>query len=260
MRDAAVGFHCPNCVAEGAKQTRSGRTAYGGQLSRNPALTSQILIGINAVVWLLVLATGGRDSDWIYHLALAPDFSVQVAPDGQSGIIVDGVAQGAYWQLITNIFTHVDPLHIAFNMFALWFLGPQLELAIGRARFLVLYLLSGLAGSACVMWLSNEHGLTLGASGAIFGLMGALLVLAYKVHGDVQSILVWIAINAAITVVGSSFISWQGHLGGFVGGLSLMALIAYAPRQRRTWWQVSGFVLVALILAALIVVRTSALA
>lgn len=260
MRSAAVGFQCPTCVSEGAKQTRSGRTAYGGQLSSNPALTSIVLIAVNVFVWLLVLGTGGRDSDWIYRLALAPDFSVDVAPDGQSGIIVDGVAQGAYWQLITNTFTHVDALHIGFNMLALWFLGPQLELAIGRARFLVLYLLSGVSGSACVMWLSNEHGLTLGASGAIFGLMGALLVLAYKVRGDVQSILVWIGINAAITVVGSSFISWQGHLGGFLGGLVLMVLIAYSPRQRRTWWQVGGFVVFALVLAALIVVRVAALA
>jgi membrane associated rhomboid family serine protease len=260
MRDAAVGFQCPNCVAGGAKQTRSGRTAYGGQRSRNPALTSITLISINVFVWLLILATGGRDSDWVYHLALVPDYSVNLDPGGQSGILVDGVAHGASWQLITNIFTHVDALHIAFNMLALWFLGPQLELAIGRAGVLVLFVLSGLSGSACVMWLSNEHTLTLGASGAIFGLMGALLVVAYKVGGDVQNILVWIGINAAITVVGSSFISWQGHLGGFLGGLALMGLIVYAPRGRRTLWQVTGFVLLALTLAVVIVARTTALA
>jgi membrane associated rhomboid family serine protease len=259
MRSAAVGFQCPNCVSEGAKQTRSGRTAYGGLRSGNPALTSIVLIGINVFVWLLVLGTGGDDSDWVYHLGLIPDWTLHVAPDHQTGEFVDGVARGAYWQLVTSAFLHVEPWHIAFNMLALWFLGPQLELAIGRTRFLVLYLLSGLSGSACVMWLSHENGITLGASGAIFGLMGALLVLAFKVRGNTQDILVWIGINFAITVVGRGFISWEGHVGGFVGGLVLMGLIAYAPRERRTWWQVGGFVLFGLMLAALIGVRISML-
>jgi membrane associated rhomboid family serine protease len=99
----------------------------------------------------------------------------------------------------------------------------------------------------------------LGASGAVFGLMGALLVLAFKVRGNTQDILVWIGINFAITVVGRGFISWQGHVGGFLGGLVLMGLIAYAPRDRRTFWQVAGFVAFTLVLVAAIVARTAAL-
>ena len=78
------------------------------------------------------------------------------------------------------MFTHIEVWHIGFNMLALWMLGPQLELALGRARFLALYLLSGLAGTVCVYWLSNEFSQTLGASGAVFGLMGALLVIALQ--------------------------------------------------------------------------------
>ena len=170
-----------------------------------------------------------------------------------------GVSDGAPWQLITSAFLHVDIWHIAFNMLALWFLGPQLELAIGRARFLTLYLLSALSGSTLVYLVADESTRTLGASGAVFGLMAALLILAFKVRGNTQEILVWIGINAAITVVGRGFISWEGHLGGFLGGLALMALIVYSPRERRPWWQVSGFVLVTIMLVALIVVRTSAL-
>ena len=87
-----------------------------------------------------------------------------------------GVADGAYWQLVTSMFTHVQVVHIGFNMLALWVLGPQLELVVGRARFLALYFLSGLAGSALIYWAGPEYTLggTIGASGAVFGLMGAL--------------------------------------------------------------------------------------
>jgi len=259
MRDAAVGFQCPNCVHEGAKQTRSGRTAYGGELSKNPALTSMTLIGINAFVWLLALTSGGSHGSVVRQLSLWRE-TVTLDPRNGQPYTVDGVADGAYWQLLTSAFVHVEPWHIGFNMLALWFLGPQLELAIGRARFIALYVGSALAGSTMVYWFTPIYTYTLGASGAIFGLMAALLILAIKVRGNTQEILTWIGINALITVVGRGFISWEGHLGGFLGGLALMVLIAYAPRQRRTWWQASGFVLFALVLAGLIVVRTSALA
>ena len=79
------------------------------------------------------------------------------------------------------------------------------------------------------MWLSNEHGQTLGASGAIFGLMGALLVVGLKVRANVQQLLFWIGLNVVFTVTASSFISWQGHFGGLVGGALLAALVVYAP-------------------------------
>jgi membrane associated rhomboid family serine protease len=169
------------------------------------------------------------------------------------------VAQGEYSQLLTSMFTHVELWHIGFNMLALWVLGPQLELAIGRSRFLALYLLSGLAASATVLWLSAPVGLTLGASGAIFGLMGGLLVLALKVGGDVRGLLTWIGINFALTVVVAN-ISWQGHLGGFIGGLLLGAAIVYAPRKRRVAWQLLGIGGIAVIIAVATVARIAILA
>jgi membrane associated rhomboid family serine protease len=273
MRSAAVGFQCPNCVAEGSKQTRSGRTAYGGERSGNPALTSQVLIAINAAVWIAILSTGGYSSRLFELLALQPKGGPCKAPGNQyfpdihsastcaavGGDWVRGVSDGAAWQLVSHMFVHVEPWHIGFNMLALWFLGPQLELAIGRIRFLALYFGSGLAGAALVYWAGPLYGGTHGASGAIFGLMGALLIIAFKVRGNTQEILMWIGINFAITVVGRGSISWQGHLGGFLGGLVLMGLIAYAPRDRRTFWQVSGFVAFGVVLAAAIVARTLAL-
>ena len=151
---------------------------------------------------------------------------------------VPGVADGAYWQLLTSAFTHIEVWHIGFNMLALWVLGPQLEMAVGRVRFLALYLLSALAGSTLVYWLADPAGSTIGASGAVFGLMGALLVLAVKVRGDVRGILTWVGINAVITFLFPN-ISWQGHLGGFLGGALIAAMLVYAPRKRRTAWQVA---------------------
>lgn len=275
MLPASVGFQCPDCVKAGARSTRSGRTPYGGRRVSNPSITSGVLIGINAFVWALIMVTGGAASEWVYRLALIPAGRC-VGEGGGSypgltteelcSVVVQatwfpGVADDAWWQLVTSMFTHEWPIHIAFNMLALWSLGPQLELALGRARFLALYLLSGLGGSALVFLLSDPHSATLGASGAVFGLMGALLVLAVKVRGDVRNILFWLGVNAAITVFGASFISWQGHLGGFLGGVALMALFAYSPRgPRRSLWQAAGLAAYAVVLVAVFAARTLALA
>jgi membrane associated rhomboid family serine protease len=252
MQPAAVGFQCPSCVREGTKGTRSARTAYGGERSANPALTSQVLVALNVAVWVLIMATGGRASPLIDQLALRPLGGLFRAGDGL--ITLPGVAD-APWQLLTSVFTHITLWHIGFNMLVLWTLGPQLELAVGRLRFLAIYLLSGLAGSAAVLWLSSPTGATLGASGAIFGMLGALLVIAVKARGDVRGIATWIGINLVITFVLPFNISWQGHLGGLVGGLLVGAAVVYAPRQRRPLWQAAGVGAVAALVAVVTVVR-----
>lgn len=270
MRSAAVGFQCPDCVSEGAKETRSGRTAYGGLRSRNPALTSQVLIAVNVAVFIAIMATGYRSSDLIQRLALLPKGLCE-APEGgfyavteqvcgaNSGTWFAGVSDGALWQIVTSMFTHVEPWHIAVNMLALWFLGPQLEAAIGRLRFLALYLVSGLGGSALVFLAAEEHSRTVGASGALFGLMAALLLVALRVGGNVQDVVLWIGLNFLVTVIWSSYISWQGHVGGFVTGLAVMVVIIYAPRSRRTTWQLLGIALVAVALLTVITTRYLAL-
>jgi membrane associated rhomboid family serine protease len=258
MRPAAVGFQCPSCVQEGARTTRSGRTAYGGTRPGNPALVSQVLIGINVLVWLAITATGGASSRLFDTFALLPASAFALV-DGTPQLI-RGVSDGAPWQLLTSMFTHIEIWHIGFNMLALWTLGPQLELAIGRVRFLALYFLSGLAGSATVMWFSASNSQTLGASGAIFGLMGGLLVVAIKVRGDVRGVLTWIGINFVITLLLVRLISWQGHLGGFVGGVLLGAAIVYAPRKNRTAWQVAGIGLVVVAILVATVTRIAVLA
>jgi membrane associated rhomboid family serine protease len=237
-----------------------------------------VLIAINALVFIAIAATGGFRSRLYDALALLPQgrcasvadpstFYPRVASQqtcalqtGGDGSWMPGVSDGAFWQLMTSAFTHAEIWHIGFNMLALWVLGPQLEAAIGRVRFLSLYLLSALAGSTMVYWLADPHGSTIGASGAVFGLMGALLVVAFKVGGDVRSILMWIGINVVITVVGSSFISWQGHLGGLIGGMLIAAILVYSPRARRTQVQAVGLGMLAVLMVVLIALRTAALA
>jgi membrane associated rhomboid family serine protease len=271
MNSASVGFQCPSCVKEGNRGSRQFRTPYGGQRVRDPRLTTFVLIGVNVAVWLLIQATGGRTSTLVDTLGMRPD-GLCIEPGGNrflpgaseaacsvTGLDwLPGVADGAWWQVITSAFTHEQALHIGFNMLALYFLGPMLENVLGRTRFLALYLVSGITGSAAVMVLSSPHTLTLGASGAIFGLMGALAVVALKVRGQVQSVLMWIALNLVFTfTVGG--ISWQGHIGGLVGGALLGIAMAYAPRQNRApvQWAATGLILVASL--ALIAARAIAL-
>lgn len=275
MHEAAVGFQCPDCVREGARSTRQAQAAYGGSRSADPRTTSIVLIGLNALVWLAIVATGWTKSTLVDRLALLPtgtcgsedepgSFYPRFDSEELCSRIADGqwfpgASDGAYWQLLTSMFTHVQPWHIGFNMLALWFLGPQLEGVLGRARFLALYFVSGLAGSVCVYWFSGENSTTLGASGAIFGLLGALLVVVHKVGGDVQGILVWLAINAVITLTVPN-VSWQGHLGGFLGGAVVTAVLVYAPKERRTLLQWAGIAVLVIALAAATIARTAVLA
>lgn len=269
MRDAAVGFQCPECVKEGARQTRQGRTAYGGLRPTNASTTSMVIIGINVAVWAAIIGTGWASSRLVDLLALRPSggcarqgfiFDVPEAACGGRGTWLPGVADGAWWQLLTNAFTHVEIWHIAFNMLALYWLGPQLETVFGRTRFLALYVLSALTASATVLWLGSEYGATLGASGAIYGLLGCLLVVAHKVGGDVRSLMGLILVNALITFVVPN-VSWQGHLGGFVGGALIGAVLVYAPRGRQRsavqWW---GLFAYTCLVAVVILLRIGQLA
>lgn len=270
MRDAAVGFQCPDCVKQANKGSRQNRALYGGERSADPRLTSYVLIGINAIVWLAITATGGNRSRLVELLALRPNG--YCAPG--DGFVYDlthplcttpgvreaaGVGDGAWWQLMTSVFTHIEIWHLALNMFAVFILGPTLEGIVGRTRLLAVYLISGLASSTLVMWLSFEYGATVGASGAIFGILGALLVAARKARLNAQWLVQNLVLGAVITVVGWRMISWQGHLGGFLGGVAAAAIIAYAPQARRSLVQWVGLGALAVVLVVLALVRAASL-
>lgn len=266
MNPSAVGFQCPECVAQGRRETRQGQLPYGGAPSRDPRRTTIALIGINVAVWLTVLLTGGSFGRVFNLLAISPEGHCpaggnQILLTNKAGCVaeglqwVDGVATGAWWQVLTSAFTHAEVLHIAFNMFALWILGPQLERLLGRARFLALYLVSAIAASAFVMLFSDPFVSTVGASGAIFGMLGAFLLVARKHGGDVRQILILLGANVVITVVGSSYISWQGHLGGLLGGLAVTTALIHVPREHRKRWQWPLVGLVAVLSLVAIVVK-----
>lgn len=273
MIQAAVGFQCPECVSAGMRQTRQNVGPFGGARSKNPLMTTYTLIGINVLIWVPVMlnALNGR---LLRLLALTP-YGVCVTQDGTGwypgagpaacsslagGIWDPGVATGGLWQVLTSAFTHQEIYHIGFNMVALWFLGPQLERVLGRARFLALYLISALGGSAAVMWFSEANGMTLGASGAVYGMIGALAILAWRAHGDVRGVLTWLGLNLVFSFVMASSVSWQGHIGGLVAGLVVTAVVVFAPRQNRATAQWVGLGIWTALLIALIVLRCVLLA
>ena len=276
MRDAAVGFHCPDCVKEASRGSRQNRAMYGGERSADPRLTTYVLMGINALVWLAITATGGNGSRLTSLLSLAPrgrceltDGSGRYYPDVTGADVCStlpithwqaGVSDGAWWQMVTSMFTHVDVWHIGLNMMALFILGPALERIMGRTRFLMVYLVGGLAGSVMVLWLSDPGGSTLGASGAVYALLGGLLVTFRKARLDTSWLMQNLALGVVITVVGWRYISWQGHLGGLLGGLLVGAVIAYAPRARRSVIQWVATALIVLVLVVLTGLRIAALA
>lgn len=271
MIPAPVGFQCPDCVAQAMRETRQAQGPFGGRRRDNTALTSMVLMVLNALVWLAIVGTGGSQSPLFWGFALTPAGLCEVPGGFYPGVTESacsitggswhaGVANGAWWQLLTAAFTHLSPVHIGFNMLALWFLGPPLEQVLGRSRFLALYFGSALAGSVAVYWLAAPTATTVGASGALFGLMGGFLIVAWKGRGDVRTILMWLLANVAFTFLGGAAISWQGHLGGLAGGLAIAAIIAFAPRAGRSRFQWVGFGVVLAVLLAAVALRTLVLA
>jgi len=271
MIDAAVGFQCPECVRAGIRETRSAELPYGGARVADTRLTTVVLIALNLVVFVAALALPRLGL--AEQLALTPAGTCLSVGDPGSyypgapaaacrsmsdGAWVPGVAGGRWWQVVTSAFLHTQPWHIGLNMMALWILGQNLERVLGRARFLALYLVSALAGSAAVMWLSDPDSSSLGASGAVFGLFAGMALLAWKVRGNVRQVLYVLGINVVVSLMPG--ISWQAHLGGFLGGLAVAAVLVFAPRARRTGVQLSGIVLVAAVVIGLIVLRTAQLA
>ncbi len=236
MHDASVGFQCPSCVAEGRKSVRPPRTMAGGAISANAGAISFTLIAINVAMFLGQLATADA-------LTLA----------GRMDVI--GVANGEAWRLLTGEFLHANPIHLALNMFALYLFGPAAERALGSVRFIAAYLTMAVAASALVYALNGPP--TVGASGAIFGLFGLVFVLMLKSGQDVRSLLVLLVINGLISLQAN--ISWQAHLGGFLTGVALGVVFAYAPRASRTAWQAAAFVGIWIVIIASVLVHTATL-
>jgi len=226
MTPAPVGLRCPEHSGkpQGIQKVQRAVSGVGARRVNGVTMT---LIAINIAVYLAELAGGGSidgTNNWIYeHGAL---FASGCCLDGH----VVGVAHGDWWRLITAVFLHYGPFHLAINMYSLYYAGTLLEHVIGRSRFLLLYIGSGIAGSAGALWV-QPNSLTAGASGAIFGILGGLFILERKRHiATGGQILGLIILNLVFTFAISN-ISVGGHLGGLVGGVVLMFLFLQFRRS-----------------------------
>jgi membrane associated rhomboid family serine protease len=232
MTPAPVGQRCPEHSGkpQGVRRVTAGaqRTAFEG----TGALVTKTLIAINVVVYVITVAQGRGINN----------------PDGSLYLkwILYGpwVARGDWWRLITTTFLHANVLHIALNMYFLWFVGSAVESVLGRGRFLAVYLVSGLAGSAGAL-VVDPRVPTVGASGAIFGILGAAFILerqrVYVLGGQA---LMLIGISLVFSFVFNG-ISWGGHIGGLIGGVLCTLVLSkfgreHAAYSRMGLWGIAG--------------------
>ncbi len=142
--------------------------------------------------------------------------------------VVHGVGQGEWYRILTVALVHSGLTHLGFNMWALYVLGTPIEHAFGRARLLTIFLISLIAGSLTSLALAAQNQVSVGASGAIFGLFGAFAVVGKRIGADVRSIVVLIGINFALDFILPN-IDWHAHLGGLIGG----ALASFIVLRKR---------------------------
>jgi membrane associated rhomboid family serine protease len=242
MHTASVGFHCPACVAAGRQTVHTMQTL---RARRDPILT-KVLIGLNVVAFLAVMNGGEL---WRDGFLIGGGIDLR---DGQ--LVFVGVDAGEWWRLFTGGFLHANLVHIGFNMYLLWLLGAELEPFLGRLRFGLLYVASLLAGSFGVVLLAPDQP-TVGASGAVFGLMGAMVVAQRALGIDPwrSGIGGLVAMNLVITFLVPN-ISIGGHVGGLLGGALASFVLIEVPRRldlgdRRTVTWVSVSFVVALSVA-----------
>jgi membrane associated rhomboid family serine protease len=229
MVPAAVGFWCPDCVAE-QNRTRSTRARVvtrsqtrarwqsSGVLGTTSSPITRALIVLNVAVFILQQVIPGQ------RVALKGDLFNFVV-----------LTQHEYWRLFTAMFLHANIIHLGVNMLSLYFIGSFFEQLAGRGKYIAIYLLAGLAGNAAALVLAPVNSAEVGASTAIFGVFAALLVHVYRNRHAYPSqvlgqLVFWMALNLILTFTNSS-ISWQGHIGGLVGGIVAIELITRFGRR-----------------------------
>lgn len=242
QRPAAVGVQCVDCVREQAKTVRSATTVFGGRVTDSPTVSYGI-IALCVLVFVLQTVQPGLTRD----IAFVPV-----------------LGEREPWRFLTAAFAHATVTHILFNMLALWMVGAQyLERLLGAARYAAVYLVSAIGGSVVYLLMASPPTVdfathsawltpTVGASGAVFGLFGALLVLNRHLRRSSAGMYATIAINAVIGFVVPG-IAWQAHLGGLLTGAAVAAIIAWTTpaARRRLQWPGIALVLVVLVVAAM---------
>ncbi|WEO77497.1 rhomboid family intramembrane serine protease [Cryobacterium sp. SO2] len=217
---AAVGVICPECMREqrqSAPRTKSAvRTRLGRMTAPGQPTVTYAIIALTILVFLLQLIPGLGVTDRLLYAGLY-SYPGSFEP----------------WRMLTSVFVHSTGFifHVLLNMYTLWIFGQILERMLGRGRFLALYLLSGLAGSLGVLFLASPLTPVVGASGAIFGLMGAFLVIQRKLGGNATQLLILVGINLVIGFLPGLNVAWQAHVGGLIGG-AIIGLIFVQTRGR----------------------------
>ncbi|MER7010475.1 rhomboid family intramembrane serine protease [Saccharopolyspora sp. NPDC000359] len=242
LRDASVGQHCVDCVAQGQRGTRQPVTVAGARLASKPILVP-VLIAVNVAVFALTAVQAG---------SIGANFTAPLFGDFALWPIL--VAGGEWWRLLTAGFLHIGLLHLAMNMIALWVIGRDLELLLGRVRFAAVYGLSLLGGSAAVFLFGEEAKAVAGASGAVYGLMGGIAIAALRLKVSLRPVLVVIALNIAASVLIPG-ISLLGHIGGLVLGVLATGALVYAPRNRQVLVQAGALGALLVVLVAVLITR-----
>ncbi len=240
MTSTSVGMRCPECSRQ---RTRTVRMRDMASIPR----VTYALIAINVIAFLAegnITLAGGGNGDGVYLKGALLGSSELPSLAGQ------GVAHGQWWRLGTSGFLHENILHIGFNMLVLYYLGVLLEPAIGHLRFAAIYAVSLLAGSLGAL-LVSPHTLTVGASGAVFGIMGAAAVemRARQIPLMQSGVGGLILINLVFSFTVPD-VSWGGHIGGLVGGVLAALVIQLASRYRSQLIAIGGCSAIAVVAVA----------
>jgi membrane associated rhomboid family serine protease len=212
---------------------------------RGGSSVTNTLIAVNVLLWLPEFFGKGA-AWWLSYMSQMVLMPVNV--------------QHAPWTIITSGFAHdwTSPLHLAVNMYSLYIFGQAVEPLLGRWRYIALYSVALLAGAIGVLWLGDPTGQTVGASGAIFGLMGAYAVFLRTLGQPSGQMMGLIAFNLVFGFLASG-ISWEGHLGGLAGGVLVAWLYSQTRKADQQGLQKLGLFAITLLLIVLTVIRVSQL-
>jgi membrane associated rhomboid family serine protease len=258
MRPAPVGYHCPDCVAEARRSAAGPRVRARFVLGRPGIVTTTLLIANIALFIVEIVASGGRVNLWN---GFPPDKLVNLGATFPAAIVV----QHQYWRLITSMFLHGSLLHILFNMYALYLFGYLVESAFGKARFIAIYFVSGFLASVTSFLFIPPNTAGVGASGAIFGLLGAWVAYNYRRRGSplasmhLRNAMFLVVLNLVIGVSVPG-IDLSAHIGGFIAGMACGTVAeGWGDRGTRRLVSVAGFAALALLGVILVMYRTSVL-
>ncbi len=242
MQPASVGFQCPECVRAGNAGVRAPRRGSAVRSAgRRFGPVTLVLIALNVAV---ALATA------VSAVTVGIDPLRSFASPLQNALAVSPAAvdAGEWWRVATAAFTHASPLHLGLNMLALLLFGSELERQLGRVRYLAVYLVSALGGAVALQLFGAYFQGAVGASAAIYGLLGAFGVVLVQQRQDLRGLLTLLAINLAVSFLPG--ISLLGHLGGLVTGAAVAAVLVLARRRRAV--AVAGTAVLVLVLLALL--------